>query len=336
MAKRQHHFSATEGALSVKECGHLAEGWFADGEMRQLSEYTLVARRSTLRKLIWFLEQQGAETVGTNEIRAFLSYVANGHKQDGGRWGNTETRAKRAVRPTTVHTYFAILRSFFAFVVEEGALPVSPIAGIKPPVARADQVQPFTPEQVSALLGAAKKSKNGKRDEALLLFLLDTGARASEVCALKREDLDLTNRRCQVIGKGNKRRTIFFGTSTKQALWRYIGEQKHAAGDPLFIGDRGLCQGEALQRCGLLKLIHRLGSAAGVDAVRCSPHTFRHTFAVEFLRAGGNTFTLQQLLGHTSLAMTNRYVALAQADLEAQHRAFSPADRLRGAKGKGR
>jgi site-specific recombinase XerD len=59
------------------------------------------------------------------------------------------------------------------------------------------------------------------------------------------------------------------------------------------------------------------------------PHTFRHTFAVMFLRAGGNTFTLQQLLGHTSLAMTNRYVALAQADIENQHRQFSPADHLK-------
>jgi site-specific recombinase XerD len=58
--------------------------------------------------------------------------------------------------------------------------------------------------------------------------------------------------------------------------------------------------------------------------------TLRHTFAGEVLRAGGGAFTLQQLLSHTSLSMTNRYVALAQADIEAQHRQFSPADRLKG------
>ena len=71
------------------------------------------------------------------------------------------------------------------------------------------------------------------------------------------------------------------------------------------------------------------GGAAVIEATRCSPHTCRHYFAVEFLRAGGNVFTLKELLGHTTLTMVNRYVQLAQADLEAQHRQFSPADRLK-------
>jgi integrase/recombinase XerD len=72
-----------------------------------------------------------------------------------------------------------------------------------------------------------------------------------------------------------------------------------------------------------------LGRVAGIQSARCSPHTFRHTFAVEFLRGGGNVFSLKELLGHTSLTICNRYIALAQADLERQHRQYSPADRLR-------
>jgi site-specific recombinase XerD len=75
--------------------------------------------------------------------------------------------------------------------------------------------------------------------------------------------------------------------------------------------------------------VDRLGRVAGLQACRCTTHTFRHTFSVEFLRAGGNVFTLKELLGHTTLAMVNHYVALAQADIENQHRQFSPADRLR-------
>lgn len=74
--------------------------------------------------------------------------------------------------------------------------------------------------------------------------------------------------------------------------------------------------------------MERLGKAAKVSGVRCSPHTFHHTFAVSFLRHGGNVFTLQQMLGHASLDQTNQYVNLAQADIENQHRQFSPADRL--------
>jgi site-specific recombinase XerD len=71
-------------------------------------------------------------------------------------------------------------------------------------------------------------------------------------------------------------------------------------------------------------------NAKNIEATRCSPHTFRYTFAVEFLRAVGNVFSLQQPLGHTSLHMTNRYVALAQGDIENQHRQFSPVERLKG------
>ena len=91
-----------------------------------------------------------------------------------------------------------------------------------------------------------------------------------------------------------------------------------------------MAAGAGLTRTGLRVLIGRLGKVAKVETTRCSPHTFRHTFSVEFLRAGGNVFTLQQLLGHTHLHMTNRYVALAQADIENQHRQFSPVARLKG------
>ena len=72
------------------------------------------------------------------------------------------------------------------------------------------------------------------------------------------------------------------------------------------------------------------------DAARCSPHTFRHTFAVMFLRAGGNVFTCQNLLGHTHLAMTQRYVSIASDDVASQHQRFSPVERLRsGGQGPG-
>lgn len=142
-------------------------------------------------------------------------------------------------------------------------------------------------------------------------------------------DLDLQQKRCTVLGKGNKRRAIFFGRTTARALWQYLREQSHEENDFVFVSDRGGGAGEPLTRSGLLQLVRRLGQSAKIQAARCSPHTFRHTFAVEFLRNGGNVFSLQQILGHTSLHMTNRYVALAQADIENQHRQFSPADRLK-------
>jgi site-specific recombinase XerD len=119
---------------------------------------------------------------------------------------------------------------------------------------------------------------------------------------------------------------------TKRALSLYLRDQpkKRSCGptDPVFRAEGGQNHGGRLTPGGLLQIITNLGQLAGITGVRCSPHTFRHTFAVEFLRAGGNVFTLQQMLGHTDLKMTRRYVSLAAADMDEQHRRFSPVARL--------
>ena len=138
----------------------------------------------------------------------------------------------------------------------------------------------------------------------------------------------MDERRCTVLGKGNKKRLIYFGRKTNRALRHYLRRRRHLADSPVFLGERGPDSSEGLHPNGLRQLIQRLGHAAGLKAVRCSPHTFRHTFAIEFLRVGGNQFTLKEILGHTTLQMTNKYVALAQADIQNQHRQYSPADRL--------
>jgi len=199
---------------------------------------------------------------------------------------------------------------------------------IAAPIARADQVQPFDERQVSALIAASHKTLHPKRDYAMVCFLLDTGMRATELCELRMSGVDMSARKCIVLGKGNKHRSVYFGRQTAKALWNYLREEEREQGSPVFLSDRGSGTGEPLTRSGLLQLIERLGKAAHVEAVRCSPHTFRHTFAVTFLRNGGNVFSLQQILGHTSLQMTNRYVAVSQGDLEKQRRQFSPVDGL--------
>lgn len=313
--------------LLVRDLKYQAEGWILDGEIRQLSSRTLEARRSVLAKLLWFLRQRECEFCGPHELRAFLAYLTNGHKDEGGRWGNAGER--QPVKPGTTASYFAILRTLFRALVTDGALEASPMENLRAPVNRPDQIQPFTEEQVQALRTAARRSKHPRRDEALVLFLLDSGCRASEVCELKFRDLDLSGRRAQVQGKGGKVRSVYFGKDTTKAMWAYLREQEREEGDALFLADRGKTAGDGLTRSGLFQLIERLGAAAKVDAVRCSPHTFRHTMAVCFLRAGGSIYALMELLGHTDLKMCKRYLALAEADVANQHRQFSPVDRLK-------
>lgn len=328
MQRNTASISKPTSGVSASQLARYAEGWLLDGEIRQHSQSTTDLRKLIVKKLLWFLEDRKCDQCGTLELRQFFAYVTNGHATGAGRWD--DPAKKRQVRPKTVYTYFVHLRPLFHFLVAEGVIDASPMDAISPPVARADQVQPFDERQVQSLLTASQKTTHRKRDFAIVCFLLDTGVRASELCALTLADVDMSGRKAVVRGKGNKQRAVFFGRQTAKALWNYLREEERQPQTPVFLSDRGNGAGERLTRSGLLQLVERLGTAAGVEAVRCSPHTFRHTFAVTFLRNGGNVFTLQQLLGHTNLAMTNRYVAVSQGDLERQHRQFSPVDRLRG------
>lgn len=269
MAKTPLRFPSPESDLTVPSLASFAEDWLMNGQFRQLSPQTLDARRFLLGKLVWFLNEQGFASCGTREIRAFFAYINTAHQAAAGRWSNSQLR--KPVRPRTLQTYFVILKTFFAFLLQEGSITVSPMETLKPPIARQDQIVPFTDEQVETLLAAARRSKNRRRDEALVYFLLDTGCRASEVCSLRLSQVDLQSRRCNVTGKGNKSRSIYFGKKTMKALWAYLKDEPREGDEPLFVAARGQSAGEPLTRSGLLQLIERLGKAASIDAVRCSP-----------------------------------------------------------------
>jgi integrase len=314
-------------ALSLDRLAKLGQSWLLDGQDRRLSPRTLEARQFLIDKLVWFLRDQGATEFTRLEIRQFLAHVNNGHQDGRGRWGNE--RMTQEVKPRTTLTYFINLKSLCNFLVEEGALPASPMETLRPPVARSDQIKPFTQEQVNALIAAAEKTWPRERNLALVLLLFDTGARASEACSLRVGDFDLPARECVVTGKGNKRRTLPFGRRTVRALYKHL-DMSDDPQLPAFPSGRGPGAHQAMTRSGLLQLFAELGKQAGISSVRCSPHTARHTFAIEFLRNDGDIFTLKELLGHTSLTIVNRYLAISQADIKRQHRRCSPVDRLGG------
>jgi site-specific recombinase XerD len=129
----------------------------------------------------------------------------------------------------------------------------------------------------------------------------------------------------KVFGKGSRERFVPVGATAQNALRRYLHLYR-PAGCPewLFLG----LNGRPLTDEGIRQVVRRVGQRAGVAKVH--PHKLRHTSAVTFLRAGGDVFALQRILGHSSLTMTRNYVTLADADIKAAHMRASPADRLYG------
>jgi integrase/recombinase XerD len=152
--------------------------------------------------------------------------------------------------------------------------------------------------------------------------------RVSELCHLKLSDVALEEGMLKVLGKGNKERLIPIGKQVQRLLWRYISryrpEPLSANGNILFLNR----DGKPLTKERVEKILTRYGRKAGLKGVRCSPHTLRHTAAVKFLRNGGDVFSLQRMLGHSSLEMTRRYCELADTDVKRAHMTASPVDNL--------
>jgi site-specific recombinase XerD len=307
--------------------------WLADGKAQGWSARTIGNRRHSMDHFCWWLENEEEttaclDTLTPARIRAFLIYTREEHPE--GRFGSDHPSVRRETRPSTVQTYFKIIRAFSNFCLAEGLISETPMRNVKAPRVPNDQIQPLAPEQVQALVDAARRSRAPERAVALVLILVDTGMRVSEVCALAVGDVDRGTGELVVFGKGNKKRRVYMGLSSRRALWRYLETDRRIAlpDEPLFVSVGGLQAGAAMTPSGLFQVVSKLGQTACLKGVRCPPRTLRHTFAVSFLRAGGNLFELQQLMGHTDLTVLRRYVALAEADLAQAHRAASPADRI--------
>jgi site-specific recombinase XerD len=147
----------------------------------------------------------------------------------------------------------------------------------------------------------------------------------SEVAGLRLGDLRADGT-VKVNGKGSIERITPVGSTARQAIVRYLGQRgPRRLDDALFLGRKGEISARGLQH-----MLRRLKGRVGVTG-RLSPHSLRHTFARSYLVNGGDVFSLQRMLGHTSLDMVKRYVALTDFDLVTRHASASPADRLTGA-----
>ena len=214
----------------------------------------------------------------------------------------------------------AKVKAFFAWAHQEKFLPNNPSTGLKRP-RNTWQPDPFSQAEVERLLKVKQDGRTGVRDHAIVCTLLDTGIRASELCALTVDCVDLNTGHIKVLqGKGGKDRTVMMGKRCKAALWRYMMQRPETWVSNLFVSERG----KPLHRTILGRQVRIIGERAAVHP--CYPHRFRHTFAVMYLKAGGDPYSLQYLLGHSDMTVTKQYVKLAALDVRELFR--SPLDRL--------
>lgn len=315
--------------MAVETVAGYLEEWLGDAQYLGQSKATIEGKRNALRRLLWFLERSKLARCGKFEIKRFCIYVKNGHLEPLGRWDSNTTRAFLPVGDRVIQLYFVYIRTYFDWLTSEEIIAANPLKEIKAPTSKRARVAPLSIEEVQALLAAIPQGLNRARNEAILYLLLDSGVRVAELCSLKVGDMDLARRTAVVVGKGNKEREIYFGPDTARVIKRYLAKWPREASQKLFYSERPTDDDAGISTSGVQRMLQSLAKFAGISGKRVSPHTFRHTFATEFIRAGGSPKALQMILGHNDMTMTYRYVTLADADAAQQHRAHSPARLLR-------
>jgi integrase/recombinase XerD len=219
-------------------------------------------------------------------------------------------------QPATAVGRQLAVRRFSAWLLDEGEIPVDRLIGAKPPKMDQKVIEPLTDAELVSLIKACSGQDplRDRRDEAIIRFMFETGARAGEVAALEVADVDL-NTGVAIIrrGKGGKGRAVPFGPQTGRAIDRYLRQRRThrlANSAALWLGDRG----KPFAYDGLHKALAGRAKAGGVDGFH--PHRLRHTAAHRWLAAGGSEGGLMAVAGWTRPDMLLRYTK-AQASARA-------------------
>jgi integrase/recombinase XerC len=280
---------------------------------RGLSGNTERAYVGDVEHLLSFASDRGCATldrVTLDVLRAWLGSMA----------GQRLSRATLARRT-------AAARTFFAWAVRTSRLAADPSARLAAAKVATRLPSVLAARDVAVLLDAARDrtvdaGPTAVRDWAAAELLYATGVRVGELCSADLTDVDVDERTLRVMGKGGKERVVPFGVPAATALhdWLAVRVQLVVPGSPdaLFLGARG---GRLDQRR-LRAAVHALAAGAGVDDV--APHGLRHSAATHLLEGGSDLRSVQELLGHASLATTQRYTHVTAERLRSAYQLAHP------------
>ena len=250
-----------------------------------------------------------APTRSPNTVKSYGADLRQFSEFHQGQWTTDPDRWRRYLRERAPNAVtrarkLSTLRAFTKYLRALGKITTDPTEHLDAPIRRKRLPKSLSQTQTEALLESDKPTKTPLRDAALLELLYASGMRASELVSVDLSRLDLAERTVQIVGKGNKARICLFGQTCRKAILDYVQQERirPKTGDALFTGPTG---GRLSTRT-VQNVVHRWAAASGLPP-ETTPHTLRHSFATHLLDGGADLKTVQQLLGHESLATTQIY-----------------------------
>ncbi|WZL73091.1 tyrosine-type recombinase/integrase [Clostridiaceae bacterium 35-E11] len=296
--------------------------FLVDRELKGNTEKTLKNYRQFLG---YFVDYIGAnkrvDELILGDLKGYHLYLMKKPKYEGHPF---KVNSDKGISKVSIQTYLRTLRVFIYYLFEEGYTTENLGHKFKLPKAPKKTVDILSDEEIDKLLNAiTENSEFQVRNKCMIVLMLDSGLRRNEVLDLEYDKVHISQNIIKVFGKGQKERLVPIGLYTKKLLLKYIQMYRPISEYPtkkLFLD-----QNKRPMTENAIKMIFtRLRKKTNID--RLHPHMLRHTFATRYLIHGGDIFSLQQILGHTSLEMVRRYSHVASSYLISNHKRLSPLD----------
>lgn len=289
---------------------------YLENEARR-SAHTVASYKSDLERLRLFMTSElgkpdNPALIETDDLRLWLAMMAEQGKQ-----------------ASTVTRHLQSVRGLFAYLMKRHGITVNPTRRLQAPRA---------PKRLPAFLTAAESNRavdgaidragetpedfNTLRDTLIVTMLYSTGIRASELTSLRDSDVDTPRSELKVHGKRNKERMVPFGAELAAMIARYrtLREQTAPTTDAFFVRSNG----KPIYYGLVYKAVRSQLEEASAMSTRKSPHVLRHSFATDMLNNGADLRAVQELLGHSSLATTQKYTHLSYRELKQNYQTAHP------------
>lgn len=298
---------------SLEDFDSAIELFLREGKIRNISPHTIAFYRRELGLFKSILERQHVNT-DPNLItdKAIKEHIVL-YMMDQGQ------------KETSINCVLRSARALFNFLVREGQLEQSPMSNVSLVKQKKSVVAAFSAGQLRAIIEQADKSTFvGLRDRVIMMLFIETGVRVRELVDINVNDIVWREGVIVIDGKGYKQRAVPFQETMRKELARYVDVRGTLDHDRLFV----TVDNTPITIRQVQEQISQYGRKAGVKGVRCSPHTFRHTFAKMSVQNGASMFALQAVLGHATLDQVRAYVHLFGHEVRKEHRRFSPLEKM--------